>query len=259
MLTRTYISWNNGMTEEYLASFEYPSAKVFVTLLEAVGEVADEILMKLGAESLRIKALDPAGLSLIDLEIPSSAFTTYEVRSQELSVGVNLSSLLKVLPKPRKSDVLKFSANEMFYRIVIEGTTPKSFKFRSIEVPAEDVPELSLEFKVRAIILSTAFKQAMSTLRGAGTVEIEVPSADYIILRGGGSIVKLSRVAGSILDIEFEESVKSAYEENYLNKISPLLGLTDNLEFSLSSSKPLRTVFKLHGDVLIRYVLAPQV
>ncbi|MEM1623330.1 MAG: hypothetical protein QW543_04250 [Sulfolobales archaeon] len=247
------------MTEEYLASFEYPSAKVFVTLLEAVGEVADEILMKLGAESLRIKALDPARLSLIDLEIPSTAFTAYEVKSQELSVGVNLSSLLKVLPKPKKSDVFKFSASEMFYRIIIEGATPKSFKFRSIEVSAEDVPELSLEFKVRAVILSNAFKQALSTFKGAGTIEIEVPSADYIILRGGGSTVKLSRVAGSILDMEFEESVKSAYEENYLSKISPLLSLTDNLELSLSSLKPLRIVFKLPGDILVRYVLAPQV
>ncbi|MEM2006219.1 MAG: hypothetical protein QXG17_00720 [Sulfolobales archaeon] len=247
------------MTEGYLASFEYPSAKVFVTLLEAVGEVADEILMKLSAESLRIRALDPAGLSLIDLEIPSTAFTTYNIRSQELSVGVNLSSLLKVLPKPRKSDVVKFSANEMFYRITIEGAIPKSFKFRSIEVPAEEVPELSLEFKVRAVILSNAFRQAMATLKGVGTIEIEVPSADYIMLRGGGSTVKLSRVAGSILDIQFEESVKSAYEENYLNKISPLLGLTDSLEFSLSSSKPLSTVFRLPGEVLVRYVLAPQV
>lgn len=246
------------MAEEYLASFEYPSAKVFVALLEAVGEVADEILMKLGPSGLRVKALDPARLSLIELEVPPAAFAVYNVGPKELDVGVNLSSLLKVLPKPKKSDAVKFSAGEMFYKLTIEGTTPKSFKFRSIEVPAEEVPELSLEFKVRAVVLSNAIKQALSTLRGSGIVEIEIPSADYIMLRGGGSTVKLSRIAGSILDIDFEESVKSAYEESYLAKMDPLFGLTDSLELSLSSSSPLSIVFKLPGDILVRHIIAPQ-
>lgn len=246
------------MVEEYLVSFEYPSAKTFVALLEAVAEVSDEVLMKLSSSGLRIKALDPARLSLIELEVPFTAFTAYDVRQQELGIGVNLSSLLKVLPKPKKSDIVKFVADEMFYRITIEGTTLKSFKFRSIEVPAEEIPELNLEFKVRTVLLSNAFKQALTTLKGAGVVEIEIPSADYVILRGGGSTVKLSRVAGSVLDIEFRESVKSAYEESYLTKVSSLLSLTDSLELSLSSSSPLSIVFKLPGDLLVRYILAPQ-
>ncbi|MCX8184827.1 MAG: hypothetical protein RMI56_00580 [Sulfolobales archaeon] len=242
--------------EKYLASFEFPSAKVFISLLEAVGEVADEVLLKLDPNSLRIKALDPARLSLIELEIPSSAFTMYNVET-EFSVGVNLNALLKVIPKPKKADVAKFSASESFYKINIEGTTSKSFKFRSIEVPAEEIPELKLEFKVRALILSNAFKQAMSSVGGTGVVEIEVPSADYMILRGG-STVKLSRIAGSVIDIEFKESVKSSYEEAYLYKIAPLLGLTDNLELSLSTSSPLSMLFRVPGDVLVRYILAPQ-
>lgn len=245
--------------DEELVSFEYPSAKVLVTLLEAVGEVADEVLIRLAAEGVQIRALDPAKLSLIELEVPSSAFTSYSIGSAELSVGINLSSLLKVLPRPKKSDAVRFSANEMYYRLVIDGDTPKSFRFRSIEVPVEEIPELSLEFKVRARVLSKAFKQALSTLKGVGVVEIEVPSADHIIMKGGGSVVKLSRVAGSVLDIEFEESVKSAYEESYLVKIDPLLGLTDSLEMALSSSSPLSLVFKIPGDIMVRYILAPQV
>ncbi len=246
------------MPEEYVVSFEYPSAKTFVTLLEAIGEVADEVLARFTAEGMRVRALDPARLSLIELEIPSTAFTIYEIKQRDFSVGVNISPLLKMLPKPRRSDVMRFSADEMFYKITIEGTVPESFKFRSIEVPVEEIPELSLEFKVRAVVLSKAFKEALATLEGSGVIEIEVPSADHVILKGGGSTVKLSRVAGSVLDIEFEESVKSAYEESYLGKVSPLLGLTDNLELSLSTSSPLSMVFRLPGDVLVRYILAPQ-
>ncbi|MCS7099152.1 MAG: hypothetical protein RMH84_05905 [Sulfolobales archaeon] len=244
--------------EEYLVSFEFPSAKTLISLLETVGEVTDEVLVKLNSSGLRIRALDPARLSLIELEAPSTAFTLYDVRTSELSVGVNLSALLKMLPRPRKADVLRFSADESFYKINIEGTTSKSFKLRSIEVQAEEIQELKLEFKVRAIILSNAFKQALSSLGGAGVIEIEVPSADYIVLRGGDSTVKLSRVAGSILDIEFKESAKSSYEESYISKITPLLGLTDNLEISLSSSSPLSMVFRIPGDILVRYVLAPR-
>jgi|YelNatPaOPRAMG01_1025707.scaffolds.fasta_scaffold01618_6 proliferating cell nuclear antigen len=246
------------MSEKAIASFEYPSAKVFIALLEAVGEVADEVLMRLTAEGLKIKALDPARISLMELEIPSSAFTSYSLESSELNVGVNLSSLLKMLPKPKKSEVVKFSANEMFYYMTIEGAVPKSFKFRSIEVAAEEIPELSLEFTVKAVLLTKGLKQAFSTLKGSGTIEVEVPDADHMVLKGGGASVKLSRVSGSIIDMEFKESARSTYEESYLVKVGPLLGLTDSLEFSFKSSSPLSMIFRIPGDAVVRYVLAPQ-
>lgn len=247
------------MSEEAIANFEYPSARVFVSLLEAVGEVADEVLVRLTSEGLRIRALDPARIALIELEIPSSAFTSYSLKSEKLDIGVNLSSLLKMLPKPKKSDVVKFSADEMFYYMTIEGAVPKSFKFRSIEVSAEEVPELSLEYAVKAILLAKGLKQALSTLKGSGIVEVEAPDSGHIILKGGGTSVKLSRVSGSVIDVEFKESARSAYEESYLVKVDPLLGLTDSLEFSFKSSSPLNMVFRIPGDIMIRYVLAPQV
>ena len=238
--------------------FEYPSAKTFLTLLEVVGEVADEVLLDLGPEAVQVRALDPARLSLIEIRVPSTAFTQYDVGPRGLRVGLNLSALLKILPKPRKGEVLKFSADETFYSLIIEGATPKLFRFRSIEVPAEEIPELSLEFKVRARVLSKAFKQALADLRGSEAIEIEVPAADYILLKGGGSAVKMSRVSGSIIDMEFEESVRSVYEESYLAKVLPLSTLTDSLTLELSSSSPLRIVFEIPGDVVVRYTLAPQ-
>lgn len=246
------------MSEEAIASFEYPSAKVFVSLLEAVGEVADEVLMRLTSDGLKIRALDPARIALIELEIPPTAFTSYSLKSEELDIGVNLSSLLKVLPKPKKSDVVKLSADEMFYHITIEGAVPKSFKFRSIEVSAEEIPELNIDYSVKAVLLTKGLKQALSTLKGSGIIEIEAPDADHIILRGGGTLVKLSRVSGSIIDVEFKESAQSAYEESYLMKVDPLLSLTDSLEFFFKSSSPLSMVFRIPGDVVVRYILAPQ-
>lgn len=245
------------MSEEALASFEYPSAKVFVTLLEAVGEVADEILLRLEPNGAKVRALDPARISLIELEIPASAFTSYTAE-KEISVGINLSSLLKIFPKPKKSEALKFFVDEAFYTLVIEGTTPRSFRFRSIEVPVEEIPELKLEFSVRAILLSKAMKQALNSLRGAGVIEVEVPTSDYMLLKGGGTSVKLSRISGSIIDIEFKEPTRSAYEENYLMKVDPLLGLTEKLEFSFKSSSPLSMTFQVPGDIIVRYTLAPQ-
>jgi hypothetical protein len=107
-------------------------------------------------------------------------------------------------------------------------------------------------------VLSKAFKQALTDLKGSGTIEIEVPATDYILLKGGGSTVKMSRVSGSIIDIEFEENVRSAYEESYLAKVLPLSTLTDSLTLELSSSSPLRMTFDIPGDIVVRYTLAPQ-
>ncbi|HDN76100.1 MAG TPA: DNA polymerase sliding clamp [Acidilobales archaeon] len=246
-------------TSEAIVRFEYPSAKSFGTILDVLGNIVDEVLFNFTPEGLLIKALDPAKVALIIINIPSTAFLDYKVE-RELGVGVNLSSLVKSLPTMKKTDKLVFTANEEFYELVIEGITTKRYKFRSIEVSAEEVPEISLDFKVKAIVLATAFKSAIKDLKGVESIVFEAKDDQYLYLRGaeGGAEARLSRMAGSIIEMEVQEPSRNTYDEDYITKVLDLAGITENIEIKFGNEMPLNLYFTLVGGGSAEYLLAPK-
>jgi len=244
---------------EPLVEFEYPSAKAFSAILDVLGSLVDDVLFNFSSEGLTIKALDPAKVALIIINIPSDAFLSYKVEG-EVSVGINLASLIKSLPTMKKMDKLVFRANEEFYEVLIEGVTTKKYRFRSIEVSATEVPEINIDFKVKALVIASAFKSAIKDLKGVESIVFEAPNDQDLYLKaaGGGVQAKLSKVAGSILEMEVKEPSRCVYDEDYINRILKLVGVTENIEVRFGNELPLNLYFALVGGGSAEYLLAPK-
>lgn len=247
------------MSSEFTVKFEHPSAKSFMTIIEALGNIVDEALFKFTSDGMTVKALDPAQVALISVEIPSDSFIEYSVE-EELSVGINVSNLLKTLPKPKKGDKIIFNANEEFYEIILEGITTKRYKYRSIEVSVSEVPEIDLDFKVRVVTVAKAFKDAVKDLKGAGTLVFVAEDDQYLYLKAPdlGAEAKLSRLGGSILDMEVKEPSRTSYDEDYISKVLNLAAVTDTLEIKFGSDIPLYLSFALVEGGSVKYLLAPK-
>lgn len=245
--------------EEFRVVVEYPSGKVFSKILEMVSGIVDEALFTFDAEGLKIRALDPAQVALVSVYVPSSSFLTYNV-VEETSVGVNLSNLMRTLPKPKKSDKVVLRAGEDFYEFVIESVTVRRYRYRSIEVPVSEIPEITLEFKVRGSVYTSAFKTALSDLRGSGTIVFEASNNQVLKLTAPevGGEVSFSVMGGSLIELEVDESSKSSYEESYIIKILPLCEVTDAVKIEFSSDQPIRLTFNLPGGEVIEYLSAPK-
>ncbi len=238
----------------------HPNAKVLITLLRVLGNMADEAELIINTDEVVIRALDPARVSLAEITIPSSTFIEYDVPS-EMSIGLNLNSLVKSVPKPKKGDKLTFTAMEDFYELVLEGGTRRRYKFRSIEVSPIGISELNLDFKVRAVVLSSAFRDAIKDLEGSEGVEFIAESTEFLLLkaRGLNAQAKLSKAAGSLIELEVKEPSKSVYDTDYLTKTVDLLNMPDMLELSYGTDLPVSISFRLVDDTIIKYLLAPKV
>jgi len=244
---------------EPIVKLEHPSAKAFLIVLEVLGNIVDEALFTFTDEGLLVRALDPAKVALIDISIPSSAFLEYSI-SRNLGVGVNLTFTLKTLPTPKKTDKLVLLANDEFYELIIEGTGIKRYKYRSIEVSATEIPEIQLDFKVRALIVSHAFRTAIKDLKGVGSIAFVTEDSDNLYLKAaeGGVQVRLSKVGGSIIDMEVQEPSKCVYDEDYIVKVLDLAGVTESIELKFGNDLPLNLYFTLVDGGSVKYLLAPK-
>ena len=94
-----------------MVKFAYPDAKYFRGIIEVLAKTMDEACFKVTPEGLKLRALDPAHVSLVDLEIPSSAFVEYECE-EEYRLGFNTTMLLKLLKRGKRGDMLDISVEE---------------------------------------------------------------------------------------------------------------------------------------------------
>ncbi len=238
----------------------HPNAKKFVAFLHVVGNIADEGELLIGNDKAVIKALDPARISLIEVIIPSSTFIEYEVL-REVSIGLNLSSLVKSIPKPKKADKVTLTVvSDEFYELILEDDVKRRYRFRSIEVSPTEVPELDLDFKVRATILSSALRDAIKDLEGSEGIEFVAELTEFLLLKAPdlNAQIKLSKASGSLIELDVREPSKSTYDADYLTKVADLLSASDMLELSYGSELPLSIRFKLADDTLVKYLLAPK-
>ncbi len=244
------------------AHIAYPDAKAFRTIMESLAKIVDEVALHVTKDEVRIRAMDPAHVALIDLTLPSTSFIEYEVEGDEVVGGVSIANVFKVVKRAKKGDKLDIDIDEERVSFTIFSTATKRYKFRNIEVSEPEIPEAQLEFNVRATILSDPLKNALKDAETVGdTLEVEAPDQDKLILRGKGvGLTEAKFPVGSpaLIDLEVKEPSRSAYSIEYLKHVLALTKIADTVQLEFSSGMPIRLQFNLPGEGRVVYMLAPK-
>jgi len=96
-----------------------PEAKLFKEVIDAIGNIADEVALLLTLDGLNIKALDVDQSSLIDVSLPKDMFLEYDV-GEEVSIGVSINNLKKVLKHLKKGENLAIELEGDFVNSLLE-------------------------------------------------------------------------------------------------------------------------------------------
>jgi len=132
---------------------KFREASVWKYSIVAISKIIEEASFKINEEGLRLKAMDPSGVALVDFFIPASAFYEFEV-PREVTLGVNMEDLAKVLRRAKKGDelVLEFQQAGRI-GVYLEGKGSRRFILPSIELPYQELPEISFEETFKCKIL----------------------------------------------------------------------------------------------------------
>ncbi len=242
-----------------MARIVYPEAKYFKEIIDALGKLVDEVAFQLTSDGLRVRALDPARVALIDIELPMTAFLEYDV-SEETIAGLSTANLSKMLKRIKKGDRFVLSVEEDRVEVIIESLGKRIYRFRNLEVPIPEIPEAGLEFNVQAQLLIDVIKQAIKDAEAVGEfLELEAPDNETLFLRGkGASVAETKLVVGmpALVSLDVKEPSKSSYQLEYLKYVVGLTKIAELATLRFSSDAPLELEFSL-GEGRIKYLLAP--
>ena len=116
-------------------------AKLLRDMATAISILVDEATFKIDPEGLKLRAMDPSRVAMIDFEWPKSLFQEY-VSTEPTKICLNISELLKLLKRAGKDEAVELSLDDKTGRLLvtITGKYSRNFTMPTLEASEEEVP-----------------------------------------------------------------------------------------------------------------------
>jgi len=244
-----------------------PSADYFSDLMKAIHAVVDEGTFKLTETGIKLMAMDPAHISLVDFELSSSAAEEYEC-SGELQMTLSISELMKFLKRAKKGESLTLTYDDQARKLKLilvdaTGSKERSFTLNALETVEARTASPKLTFDAKARVSVDAVEEAVKDSEVVSDyVKITITPEEVIFLAKGelGTVqTKLTKTGAAVYEIETDKEVWANFSVNYLEKIvKPAGALTEEAVIELSTNKPIKLGFPIPSGKL-EYLIAPRI
>lgn len=234
-------------------------AGILRSSVDAVNVLVDECRAKIEEEGINIKAVDPANVGMVELNIPKDSFDKYN-QDGEL-VGLNLDKLEEVVKMANKGDFINLDLEEETGKLNISMDGLKySLSLidpNSIEEP--DVPDLELGSEV-----VVAGQQVKRGIKAAGMVSdhmsFRVSESFYMSAEGETDEVNLELGDKEVISIESDEEVESMFSLDYLQDMAKAIPGDSEVRLEIGDDHPIKMNFSLGGGkAKVTYLLAPRI
>jgi len=192
--------------------------KAWKNSIESVAALIDEGTLQIEKDGLKLRAMDPSQIALVDLELPASAFDSYKV-DKPVNIGIDFSELSKITKRLRGDDKIELSLQERF-TMIFKGETTRKFSLSVIEStsspPKEPTIDFTSEVKIGASVLKEALKDAELV---SNHVTLTLNDGFGIKSDGDTGSVNINFDKDSIMGITVKEKARAVFSLDQLNNL----------------------------------------
>ena len=258
-------------TDVFLSRLSVPSSIMFSAtidakiLQEAIGSakvLVDECKLRLDSDSFRIRAVDPANVGMVDLELSPSAFVSYE--SDGVVLGINLSRLSDITNIARSDENIDLDFDEEAQKLTIRAGGLR-YTLALID-PASirkepDLPDLDLPAKV--VIEGRSLDQG---IKAADMVSDHIalgvdPDSKtfYIRAKGDTDDVQLELKQDEVISLQ-PALAHSLFSLDYFKDMNKAIPKSTPVTLSIGEEYPIQINFPIaDGNGQVTYLLAPRI
>jgi len=240
-------------------------AKLLRDMITAISTLVDEATFNITPEGIKLRAMDPSRVAMIDFEMPKTTFDEYTADTPT-KMCLNITELLKLLRRTSKDESVELTLDEKTGRlnVSIKGKYDRTFNMPTLEATEEEVPTPKITFNVRAKATTEGLNEAIQDVQLVSDhVRIEMDNEKMTMRATGdlmGATVELKKGSDALLDLEAKEPSKATFSLSYLSEIIKTAAATSDvatLEFS--TDMPIRIDFQQPKEGKLTFYLAPRI
>jgi len=248
-----------------LVKLENPS--LLSKAVEIISELVTEVRIKVNEFGMSITAMDPANVSMAGFKLPKSAFSQFELYSENHNkppkpneiLGVNLDNLKQILKRCGSGSSLIIEKKDNVLDIQIQDRIKRNFKLVLIDIESEDkeIPNLEFSSKIEmASIDLIASVEDCAVVSDSCSFVIKDDGKKFVIEAKG---LNSARAEFSEDEAKIEaENCKSKYSLEYLQKFMKASKLCEKTILKFANDHPLKIEIRTE-HMELSFILAPRV
>src|SRR5271157_3003550 len=240
-------------------------SKFLREMVTAISILVDEATFKIEPEGLKLRAMDPSRVAMIDFEWSKNVFEEY--KAPELSkMCINISELLKLLKRAGKDEAVELSLDDKTGRLQIKitGKYTRNFTMPTLEASEEEVPTPKITFNVKAKTTTHGLSQAIEDAQLVSDhVRFEADPEKLVFNASGdlmGATITLQKGSDTLLELDAKEHQKATFSLSYLTEIIKTASSTSDIAtLEFSSDMPVKLDFQQAKEGRLTFYLAPRI
>jgi len=234
--------------------------------IAALRTIVDESKLRFDETGLQSRAVDPANVAMVDVDVPDAAFKRLNVGDDETTLGINLETFADVLGMAESGDDLVARLNTETKKLELSfPETGLEYTCALIDPDAirqePDIPDLDLggEFVVpgRAIDRGLSAADLVSD-----HIRLEGVADDTLRLSADGDTDTVDlEIDDTLIDGELtsDDQTESLFSLEYLNDITRPIGSDTAVTVDLGSEMPVKLHFGMGDDINVSAMVAPRI
>jgi proliferating cell nuclear antigen len=239
-------------------------ARMWKSIVTAVSTLIDEGTFEAGQDGIKLRAMDPSHVAMIDLSLPSSFFEEY-VCDKPAKISVNFGEMLKLLRRVSGDESLEMNYEEDTAKLTLRlrGRYSRTFRMSTIQPSAEEVPTPKITFNAKIKMSAETLKNAVDDASAVSDHLRLESNAERLTINSSGDLgtatIELEKGSESVLSYEVQQDSKATFSISYLNDIiKSATAASDIVTVEYSTNMPIKLTFDLPQGSMVFY-LAPRV
>lgn len=248
------------------------NATTLKKILDAIRELLNEGTFDCSDSGIQLQAMDNSHVSLVSLTLRSDGFDKFRC-DRNLSMGMNLTSMAKVLKCANNDDTVTIKAQDnadtvtfMFESQNHEKVSDYEMKLMNLDQEHLGIPETDYSCVVR--MPSMEFARICRDLAQFSESMVICCTKEGVQFSASGDVgtanIKLAQTTSvdkeeEAVTIDMQEPVKLTFACRYLNNFTKATPLSNQVQLSMSADVPLVVEYRIPDLGQIRYYLAPKI
>ena len=239
-------------------------ARYWRDLMATIQILIDEGPFKVEPEQIRLRAMDPSHIAMVEFSLRREAFEEYACE-KPVKMCVSLSEMLKVLRGARGGTPIDITFNEEAGKLTLalKGAYAKTFSLSTLKPPEEEAPEPRFTFNARVRLLTSCFKEAVADAAiVSDRAKFHATTEGFTLTASGdlGSVtINFEMGSEALCGLEVKEASTAIFGVSYLSDmVKAASPLSEIVSIEFSTNMPVKLDFEIPRGKLV-YYLAPRI
>jgi len=247
-------------------------ADLLKKVVDSIKDLVQDCNFDCNDSGVALQAMDNSHVALVSMMLKAESFSPYRC-DRNVALGVNLTSLTKVLRAAGAEDILTLKAEDApdVLNLVFESSDSdrlSEYDLKLMDIDQEHLGIPDTEYAATISMPSSEFRRICVDLMALSeSVSIETSKEGIkfscagdigngsVTLRGHSDMEK----PDLNVEIELTEPVSLTFSLKYLANFCKAAGLSKTVKLCLSNEVPLLVEYALAGNSYLRFYLAPKI